>query len=353
MIFEKSLPMQMPSFEQDSVAFSNRTADNLEVLEKFIASGFKLPGQYAGSGMNTAGNIIQKKGLEPPVHGLLWTKPIDNMAYNMLFYGSQIMSPSQPVFTFPRHSNLETFVDQSDLSTSKPLPSLPVQVRQNIPRFLNEQSSPQPKRRRLSDATLTQSREQTEYLKLLNSECDDLEDLYAHRFNRTSSAPAAPNCSNQFDIKLVKAEKPKKKPASQYRGVSYHKRDNKWMARAWIDGEMRHEGCFFNEHLAGLVVDLRKILVYGETKARLLNFNSFESRVLAARKFVEICSDCPANVREYAKQVLEQDEEQKDENKKNAELQVGQGGEQEEEKKSKQVTTASGEKPDSVADRSI
>jgi len=65
--------------------------------------------------------------------------------------------------------------------------------------------------------------------------------------------------------------------ASRFRGVSWHRRDNVWLARAWKDGKTRHLGCFRSEEVAALAVDLRHIANCGE-HGRVLNFPDREQR---------------------------------------------------------------------------
>lgn len=70
-------------------------------------------------------------------------------------------------------------------------------------------------------------------------------------------------------------------PQSNFRGVSWHRRDKKWVARTSIDKEITHLGSFRSETLAALVVDLRRIDHYGfegvvnfprhEERSRLIN----------------------------------------------------------------------------------
>jgi hypothetical protein len=52
--------------------------------------------------------------------------------------------------------------------------------------------------------------------------------------------------------------------SSQYKGVNWHKQNNKWQARIRIDGKKKHLGCFVNE------IDAAK--AYNE-KAKYLNEN--------------------------------------------------------------------------------
>jgi len=51
--------------------------------------------------------------------------------------------------------------------------------------------------------------------------------------------------------------------SSKYRGVSWHRRDRKWLARIWINAKIEHLGCFRSEEMAALAVDLRTIEHFG------------------------------------------------------------------------------------------
>uniref|UniRef100_A0A7S2RC53 AP2/ERF domain-containing protein n=2 Tax=Mucochytrium quahogii TaxID=96639 RepID=A0A7S2RC53_9STRA len=90
-----------------------------------------------------------------------------------------------------------------------------------------------------------------------------------------------------------------KTPVSHFRGVSYHRRDKKWMARAWINNKIMHLGMFADEELAALVVDLRKIEQHGNTKKiKRLNFETEESRLEVAKKYAKNKA-CPRAVIEF------------------------------------------------------
>mmetsp|Transcript_10426 Transcript_10426/g.17057 ORF Transcript_10426/g.17057 Transcript_10426/m.17057 type:complete len:331 (-) Transcript_10426:377-1369(-) len=65
--------------------------------------------------------------------------------------------------------------------------------------------------------------------------------------------------------------------SSKYRGVSWHRRDRKWLARTWINGRIEHLGCFRSEEMAALAVDLRTIEHFGESRKEL-NFPDPEER---------------------------------------------------------------------------
>jgi len=71
---------------------------------------------------------------------------------------------------------------------------------------------------------------------------------------------------------------------SRYRGVSWHRRDKVWLARVWIDGKIRHLGCFKLEKMAAMAVDLRHIALFGE-HGRALNFPSRAERNRLIKEF--------------------------------------------------------------------
>eukprot|EP00516_Mucochytrium_quahogii_P010342 CAMPEP_0203775088 /NCGR_PEP_ID=MMETSP0099_2-20121227/5822_1 /ASSEMBLY_ACC=CAM_ASM_000209 /TAXON_ID=96639 /ORGANISM=" , Strain NY0313808BC1" /LENGTH=219 /DNA_ID=CAMNT_0050673597 /DNA_START=417 /DNA_END=1076 /DNA_ORIENTATION=- len=92
----------------------------------------------------------------------------------------------------------------------------------------------------------------------------------------------------------------KRKRSSKYRGVSQHKRDKKWIARAWVDDRMKHLGCFVEEDMAALIVDMEKLKTHGEN-ARLLNFKTHEERMEMAKSLITRCS----NMRNFPKAILQ------------------------------------------------
>lgn len=60
--------------------------------------------------------------------------------------------------------------------------------------------------------------------------------------------------------------------SSSYRGVSWHKRDHRWVARAWINGKTENLGTYISEKHAALMVDSKLIEAYGPSAEALLNF---------------------------------------------------------------------------------
>jgi len=52
--------------------------------------------------------------------------------------------------------------------------------------------------------------------------------------------------------------------SSKYRGVTHHKRDGRWLARAWLDGKIVNLGSFKTERKAARVVKRKYIEVYGK-----------------------------------------------------------------------------------------
>mmetsp|Transcript_1349 Transcript_1349/g.2371 ORF Transcript_1349/g.2371 Transcript_1349/m.2371 type:complete len:412 (+) Transcript_1349:98-1333(+) len=74
-------------------------------------------------------------------------------------------------------------------------------------------------------------------------------------------------------------------PHSDYRGVSWHRRDRKWLARTWINGRIEHLGCFRTEEMAALAVDLRTIEHFGPDTKKELNFSELEERERLRREF--------------------------------------------------------------------
>jgi len=72
-----------------------------------------------------------------------------------------------------------------------------------------------------------------------------------------------------------RAKKPKPssngKLESKYRGVSWHRRDHRWLARLWVKGKIQWLGAFPSETQAALAVDLRALREFGPG-AQKLNF---------------------------------------------------------------------------------
>ncbi|GBG34604.1 AP2-like ethylene-responsive transcription factor AIL5 [Hondaea fermentalgiana] len=69
------------------------------------------------------------------------------------------------------------------------------------------------------------------------------------------------------------AHREQEKSVSKYRGVSWHKRDRRWLARLWVAGKIRYLGSFCDEDEAALAVDLCALKEFGEHCPRL-NFTS-------------------------------------------------------------------------------
>jgi len=60
-------------------------------------------------------------------------------------------------------------------------------------------------------------------------------------------------------------EAPKQRGSSQYQGVYWQKRGNKWVARLYYDGKTQHIGCFDDEEAAARAYDIKTIEIYGES----------------------------------------------------------------------------------------
>jgi len=73
----------------------------------------------------------------------------------------------------------------------------------------------------------------------------------------------------------AKRVKPSKK--SKYRGVSWHKRDRRWLARLWTNHQSQYLGSYSSEVCAALAVDLKVIECVGNDNKRL-NFPIPEER---------------------------------------------------------------------------
>jgi len=87
---------------------------------------------------------------------------------------------------------------------------------------------------------------------------------------------------------------------SQYRGVSWHKRDRRWFARLWCDQKTRFIGSYRSEQRAALAVDEAEIQLSGRA-ARKLNFPDPDDRDRLRKKFDK--EDKEEREREEAKKV--------------------------------------------------
>jgi hypothetical protein len=101
-----------------------------------------------------------------------------------------------------------------------------------------------------------------------------------------AKAPAkvrAPSAQDEHPIRALGLSSPEPSKArrkrrkvlhstSKYRGVSWHKRDMRWVARAWVRGKTHNLGTFVSERLAALTVDSCLVKCYGVEANGLLNF---------------------------------------------------------------------------------
>mmetsp|Transcript_10477 Transcript_10477/g.19624 ORF Transcript_10477/g.19624 Transcript_10477/m.19624 type:complete len:303 (+) Transcript_10477:83-991(+) len=119
----------------------------------------------------------------------------------------------------------------------------------------------------------------------------------------TSVADPAGACADHIQ-KSMQASKTRAKfkgkigRSSNFRGVSYHSKHKRYIARTWLRGGIVHLGVFKEEALAALVVDLRNIDELGADCHKHLNFSPDERE-----KLVEKYSSypkCPSIVRKYA-----------------------------------------------------
>ncbi|GBG33881.1 AP2-like ethylene-responsive transcription factor AIL1 [Hondaea fermentalgiana] len=74
-------------------------------------------------------------------------------------------------------------------------------------------------------------------------------------------------------------------PHSDYRGVSWHRRDRKWLARTWINGRIEHLGCYRTEEMAALAVDIRTVEHFGPDTKKELNFPDPDERAKMRSEF--------------------------------------------------------------------
>ncbi|GBG27817.1 Hypothetical Protein FCC1311_040402 [Hondaea fermentalgiana] len=93
--------------------------------------------------------------------------------------------------------------------------------------------------------------------------------------------------ASQTPIAVQKRRRKRRKSnrcSSKYRGVSWHKRDHRWVARAWVNGKTENLGTFVSEKHAALMVDSKLIEAYGPTAEALLNFPDPKEREEVARE---------------------------------------------------------------------
>eukprot|EP00516_Mucochytrium_quahogii_P003448 CAMPEP_0203759392 /NCGR_PEP_ID=MMETSP0098-20131031/12395_1 /ASSEMBLY_ACC=CAM_ASM_000208 /TAXON_ID=96639 /ORGANISM=" , Strain NY0313808BC1" /LENGTH=303 /DNA_ID=CAMNT_0050652307 /DNA_START=1089 /DNA_END=1997 /DNA_ORIENTATION=+ len=83
-------------------------------------------------------------------------------------------------------------------------------------------------------------------------------------------------------------------PVSDFRGVSYHRRDKKWTARTWLHGKMVHIGMFKQEKMAALMVDIRNLRVLGDGCHKKMNFTP-KVRIALAEQFA-LERGCPQDI---------------------------------------------------------
>lgn len=89
--------------------------------------------------------------------------------------------------------------------------------------------------------------------------------------NPASSSSPQKRSRNEDPERPMAVRKRKKSTSctSKYRGVTWHKRDRRWIARAWVDGKIRNLGSFATEKEAALVVERKYIDTYGNSAAVL------------------------------------------------------------------------------------
>lgn len=78
------------------------------------------------------------------------------------------------------------------------------------------------------------------------------------RNNQRSNLRLATHCQNMRNINSYRGS------SSQYKGVSWHKHKNKWIASIKIDGKGHHLGYFHSEEEAGRAYDARAKDLHGE-----------------------------------------------------------------------------------------
>lgn len=106
------------------------------------------------------------------------------------------------------------------------------------------------------------------------------------------------------------------KQSSAYKGVSWHKRDRRWTARAWVDRRTVHLGAYSSEDLAAVVVDLKLIQNYRKdpTKTRppRLNFANDKDRdSLLEKALIDARNDLPTLITTLRITGVDKDTDQK------------------------------------------
>mmetsp|Transcript_11653 Transcript_11653/g.18631 ORF Transcript_11653/g.18631 Transcript_11653/m.18631 type:complete len:359 (-) Transcript_11653:184-1260(-) len=86
----------------------------------------------------------------------------------------------------------------------------------------------------------------------------------------------------------------------RFRGLTWHKRDKKWMVRFWSFGKVRNLGCYVDDELAALVYDVTAIQTFGEGTTRAVNLVSKERRLAVWSRVKHTRVDIiPPNIQQY------------------------------------------------------
>mmetsp|Transcript_2577 Transcript_2577/g.4988 ORF Transcript_2577/g.4988 Transcript_2577/m.4988 type:complete len:1002 (+) Transcript_2577:273-3278(+) len=104
---------------------------------------------------------------------------------------------------------------------------------------------------------------------------------------RTSSDASKHSGELYADMPRIKRFPIRNRPqniGSKFRGVSWHKRDRRWLARLWVNYKIKYLGSFLSEERAALAVDDEAIASIGPDAHRL-NFASEEEREALREKF--------------------------------------------------------------------
>jgi len=89
-------------------------------------------------------------------------------------------------------------------------------------------------------------------------------------------------------------------PVSIYRGVSYSRRDQRWVARVYVQGKVVHLGMHDNETVGALLVDLEKIKTFGDSCAKRMNFETYH-RIRLCKEHALDGESCPQAIVKYGK----------------------------------------------------
>lgn len=163
---------------------------------------------------------------------------------------------------FPASSNNSGALPRIGFFSNSMLQRYPQQLRQQL--GLDHQGRPvilyQTLPQQQYFVNLQQQQQQQQQISTATVGPNGLLEFQGIRFANSAPMPVPPNAAQGNNA------------SSKYRGVSWHKRDRKWLARTWVDGKIEHLSCHKDEKMAALAVDLRTLEHFGDRVKKSLNF---------------------------------------------------------------------------------